>query len=598
MREKSKIIVKALLFCWKNIMKYSLLWSIILIIIALISSFSILINARVLENMINELSSGLITEKIYALIIIWIISVLAMNLFSLLSKYINIHINADMEKNFLPVVIDKYSKIEYYQYESKDTQDLFQHINASSYKDIVSIFNISINTISSVIAIIEVLCIFSQAIFWVGLIAAVLTVPLVYFNLSAAYIEMKQRWTMTKDIRKRYYFQSLFADKNSLQEIKVFNSKDYFIDESEKLTQSINDDLKKNIGKVTKHKLYFTIVICAFSMMVIGMSSVMILSDKIELGTYVVLINSIAVFVGSEQRLSSSISSMVRTSEAINLLLDFFKLDEIKNYEKQDGICSQNDKRNNERAIEFENVCFSYPNSNNIVLNDVSFVVETGEIVSFVGINGSGKSTIIKLLCGLYKPDKGIIRINGIDISNLSISQITEELSVVFQDGQQYMLTLRENLGLGKIDDINNDYVLKTALESAGVYDLFQLDKGLDQNLGTIFEDAVDLSGGQWQRVLIARAFVKPAKIIILDEPTSSLDPLAECELYNTIHDSLLKTKRTSILISHRLASCIVSDKIMVLKDGQIYETGSHNELMNKKGYYAEMFLKQQSWYK
>ena len=154
MREKSKIIVKSLLFCWKNIMKYSLLWSIILIIIALISSFSILINARVLENMINELSSGLITEKIYALIIIWIISVLAMNLFSLLSKYINIHINADMEKNFLPVVIDKYSKIEYYQYESKDTQDLFQHINASSYKDIVSIFNISINTISSVIAII------------------------------------------------------------------------------------------------------------------------------------------------------------------------------------------------------------------------------------------------------------------------------------------------------------------------------------------------------------------------------------------------------------------------------------------------------------
>ena len=598
MKEKSKVIVKAVSFCLKKIMQHSLLWSLVLTIVALISSFSVLINARVLENMINELSSGLINSKIYTLIVIWIISVLAMNLFSLLSKYINIHINDDMEKKFLPEVIDKYGKIEYYQYECKETQDLFQHINASSYKDIVSILNISIDIISSVITIIEVFYIFAQAVLWLGLIAVVLTVPLVYFNLSAAYIEMKQRWTMTKDIRKRYYFQSLFADQNSLQEIKVFNSKDYFIDESEKLTRSINDDLKKNIGKVAKHKLYFTIVICVFSLLVIGISSGMIIADQIKLGTYVVLINSIAIFVSSERRLSNSISSMVRTSEKINLLFEFFELDEINNNNQQENICQENDMKKNEKVIEFEHVYFSYPNSKNIVLNDVSFAVKKGETISFVGINGSGKSTIIKLLCGLYKPDKGIIRINGIDISSLSLSQLSEELSVVFQDGQHYMLSLRENLGFGNIADINNDDVLKDALESAGVHDLFQLEKGLDQNLGTIYEDTVDLSGGQWQRVLIARAFVKPAEIIILDEPTSALDPIAECELYNTIHNSLLKTKRTSILISHRLASCVVSDKIMVLRDGQIYESGSHNELMNINGYYAEMFLKQQSWYK
>ena len=132
----------------------------------------------------------------------------------------------------------------------------------------------------------------------------------------------------------------------------------------------------------------------------------------------------------------------------------------------------------------------------------------------------------------------------------------------------------------------------------AGAKDLFQLEKGLDQNLGTICDDAVDLSGGQWQRVLIARAFVGEASIILFDEPTSSLDPIAECELYNTIRESLLSVKKTSILISHRLASCVLSDKIMVLKDGRIHESGSHVELMENKGYYAEMFLKQQSWYK
>ena len=192
--------------------------------------------------------------------------------------------------------------------------------------------------------------------------------------------------------------------------------------------------------------------------------------------------------------------------------------------------------------------------------------------MSFVGINGSGKSTIIKLMCGLYKPDSGTIRINGMDISEMPMEQIGKELSAVFQDGQRYMLSLRENVGFGNIANIQNNAMLTEALTLAGAKDLFQLEKGLDQNLGTICDDAVDLSGGQWQRVLIARAFVGEASIILFDEPTSSLDPIAECELYNTIRESLLSVKKTSILISHRLASCVLSDKIMVLKDGRIHE--------------------------
>ena len=598
MKGKPKVIAKAVSFCIKTIVKHSPFWSVALVLVALISSFSVLVNVRVLENMINKLSGGLMSLEVYTLIIIWIISVLAMNSSSLLGKYINIHISADMEKRFMPVVIDKYSKLEYSRYEAEETQNLFHHINSSVYKDVVSALDISVNVVSSTITIIEMIYIFTRAVLWLGVIAVVFTAPLVYFDLSAAYIEMKQRWTMTKDIRKRYYFQSLFADKNSLQEIKVFNSKEYFINESEKLTQSINSELKKNIGKVARYKLYSSIVICIFSFFVIGISSGMIISNRINLGAYVVLISGIAVFIGAEQRLSDGISSMVRTSEKVNLLFEFFELGEMEENKGQETVFQENDVKNNVKVIEFEHVYFSYPNSKNDVLKDVSFAVKKDEIVSFVGVNGSGKSTIIKLLCGLYKPDRGIIRIKGIDISSLSLSQLSKELSVVFQDGQHYMLSLRENLGFGNVAEINNDDLLKDALASAGVHDLFQLDKGLDQNLGTLYEESVDLSGGQWQRVLIARAFAKPAGVIILDEPTSSLDPIAECELYNTIHNSLLKAKRTSILISHRLASCIVSNRIMVLRDGRIYESGTHSELMQKKGYYAEMFLKQQSWYK
>lgn len=617
---KPVMIARAMKYCIKTTFRHSPFWSLALAVVSAVSALSVLVNVRVLERMIDGLSGGTGNPKVFLAIIFWIVSVLAMNLSLLSGKYINIHINADMEKNFMPTVIDKYAMIEYRHFESKGTQDLFYHVNASSYGDIVAVLNTVLNILSAAITIVEIIYVFSHAVLWLGAVIVVLMAPLLYFDLSAAYIEMRQRWTMTKDIRKRYYFQSLFADENALQEIKVFNSKDYFINESEKLTQSINKDLKRNIGRVAKNKLCIAAILCLFSLLVVGASSLMIAANQMRLGTFVILISSIGVFVSAEQRLASGLSSAVRISENVNILLRLLELDEVGDGDgTTDEAAPENAGRavnapenapasfpenapeivrKNEAVIEFERVSFSYPETENVVLNDVSFTVKRGETVSFVGVNGSGKSTIIKLLCGLYKPDGGTIRINGRDVSEISPSQLAKELSVVFQDGQHYMLSLRENVGLGNIAGLDNDGLLKDALAAAGVRDLFQLEKGLDQKLGTLYADAVNLSGGQWQRVIIARAFAKPADVIIFDEPTSSLDPIAECEMYNTIHNSLLKAGRTAILISHRLASCVVSDRIMVLRDGRICECGSHGELMNANGYYAEMFLKQQSWYK
>lgn len=597
MREKCKMIKEATFFCLGRIFRYSPIWSTVLIVVSLISSFSVLVNAKVLELMINTLAESMEIHRVYSLVVMWILSILAMNLFLLLNKYIVIHINAEVERKFLPSVIEKYSRVEYCQFECGESQDLFRHVNASSFKEIVSMMNVLINTGVSIITIIEVVYILSSSIWWFGIITVLLTFPLIYFNIKAAYIEMKQRWTMTRDIRKRYYFQSLFADKNALQEIKTFNSKDYFIDESEKLTQNINDELKFNIGKVTKLKLLFDITVSLFTVLVIGISSLMLVRKGIQLGTYVILLNSIPIYVSSTGKLADNISEAVRMTESINKIFEFFKLDETG----MDSLCGNTfmeSKLNENVAIEFERVFFSYPGSKNMVLNDISFSLKKGEIVSFVGVNGSGKSTIIKLMCGLYKPDKGIIRINGADISKMSQEQIGNALSIVFQDGQHYMLSLRENVGLGNINEMNDDNLITQALKAAGADEISSgLKDGLDHVLGTIHEDATDLSGGQWQRVLIARAFAGKSDIIIFDEPTSALDPIAECELYNTIYDSLTKINKTSILISHRLASCVFSDKIMVIKDGKIHETGSHNELMNSNGYYAEMFQKQKSWY-
>jgi ABC-type multidrug transport system fused ATPase/permease subunit len=229
------------------------------------------------------------------------------------------------------------------------------------------------------------------------------------------------------------------------------------------------------------------------------------------------------------------------------------------------------------------------------VLRGVTFSVRQGERVALVGENGAGKSTIVKLLCGLYKPDRGDIRIGGAPIAELSASQLRRVFSVVFQDFGSYELTLRENLAFGDIGKLNDDGALRGALERG----LWSESMALDTNLGKIEDDGVDLSGGQWQRIAVARSLLGDSAFVILDEPTAALDPLAESRMYETFQ-SMLRVglrERGCVMISHRLASAKLADKIIVLDGGAVAQSGAHDELMKTEGRYREMFTAQAAWY-
>jgi ABC-type multidrug transport system fused ATPase/permease subunit len=225
------------------------------------------------------------------------------------------------------------------------------------------------------------------------------------------------------------------------------------------------------------------------------------------------------------------------------------------------------------------------------VLRGVTFSVRQGERVALVGENGAGKSTIVKLLCGLYKPDSGDILIGGAPIAELSASRLRRVLRVVFQDFGSYELTLRENLAFGDIGKLNDDGALRGALERG----LWSESMALDTNLGKIEDDGVDLSGGQWQRIAVARSLVGDCAFVILDEPTAALDPLAESRMYETFQSVL--RERGCVMISHRLASAKLADKIIVLDGGAVAQSGAHDELMKTEGRYREMFTAQAAWY-
>lgn len=247
-------------------------------------------------------------------------------------------------------------------------------------------------------------------------------------------------------------------------------------------------------------------------------------------------------------------------------------------------------------SIEFRDVWFRYPGTDRDILKGMSFRIEAGEKISVVGENGEGKSTIIKLLLGLFAPDRGEILINGRPLSDYSDRAIGQIFGTVFQDFVRYSITVEENVMLGDLEHGDQE-AYQRAVKRAGAEEFInRLPNGKDTLLGRDFEGGVDLSGGQWQRIAMARAFMGDKPVLILDEPTSQLDPVTESRLYQEFAE--MAEEKTAVFITHRLASTMITDRIYVLSGGKVAECGSHGELMERGGIYAEMFESQKKWYR
>jgi ATP-binding cassette subfamily B protein len=250
--------------------------------------------------------------------------------------------------------------------------------------------------------------------------------------------------------------------------------------------------------------------------------------------------------------------------------------------------------------IEFRDVSFTYPGKDpetEAALKNVSFALYAGEAIALVGRNGAGKTTIVKLLTRLYDPDEGDIFIGGRNIKEYDLKELREEVGVIFQDYVTYHLNARENIGVGRVAEIDNLSLVDTAAQKSGARAAIEkLPAGYETMLGKWFEDGTELSGGEWQKVALARAFMRDARILILDEPTSSLDAQAEYDVFAKFR--VLTKGKTAIFISHRFSTVRLADRILVLENGKIIETGPHQELIALNGRYAELFNLQAEAYR
>jgi ATP-binding cassette subfamily B protein len=313
----------------------------------------------------------------------------------------------------------------------------------------------------------------------------------------------------------------------------------------------------------------------------------------LSIGTLTFLTGAILQATGNVQQIFSALAGIADQALFLTDLLAFFDMrPAIRS--KPNALAAP---RPIKRGFEFHNVSFRYPGSSRLILNRLNFHLHPGERVALIGENGQGKTTIVKLITRLYDPSEGQILLDGVDLREYNLEDVHREIGVIFQDFMRYEMTARDNIAVGRVEEIDNLELLQTAArKSMADSTLARLPQRYEQMLGRRFDQGVDLSGGEWQKVALARAYLRNAQLLILDEPTAALDARSEFEVFRRFSE--LTAGKTALLISHRFSTVRMADRIVVLDNGRIIEDGSHDQLASLGGRYAEMFEMQASSYR
>ena len=571
------------------IWKYSRLWGCMKLLNSVLTAIIVPVNTVLLQRIVDDILILLQENRFHFILnthlVIFIAGVFSEVLLTGLDRYVEIRFDMQITDRLEKEIVRKYRKLDYSCYEDPQTYDSISRISQNPGEKIRMIFWKLCEMVRIIILLIGYLLIFQQASpLLVGIFLLFLP-PMLYENYKAGCLWYDLYSRQTADERKIAYYERLLTGKTSLAELKIYQATDYI----EKLWKKQSSKLRKEkeetlirVEKTLLRKSTFAALwyLCSGGFLLYG-----VITGRISVSMFLVLFQTILNIVDMVNGLLETFGNFSREIQEMSYLHSFFAL---KNIPERKGCIDRTVRR-----IRFEHVCFSYPNAGTETLHDISFELDLSKSTAIVGENGSGKTTIIKLLCGLYQPTSGRILFDEYDIRNLNNGEIGKAIKVVFQDFFQYELTIRENIGFGNLARISHDLELQEVLDAVHLEELKKL--GLNTSLGKLEHEGIDLSRGQWQRLAVGRIFLNDTGYAVLDEPTASVDPVSEYNMYQLFY--LLLRSRGSLMISHRLASAKMADHILVLKNGTIAEQGNHTELMKNQELYHELFCRQAEWY-
>jgi len=561
------------------------------IIYALIPALQIVTTALFIDTAISIFNEQVkINKIIFPLVCILLLIAYQYVNFALMG-FVKTKMDIKLTEAIRTAITEKRVMMEYRHIENNETWDIVSRVGDDPVGKIGGGFDIILRMGDMVLRVSSVLLILVAQVWWVALVVLCISVPLLWLAVKSGKSQYDTSKEAAKHTRRAQYLQSVLTGRDNVEERALFGYSDnlntrYY----EKYIAAYKINMKAQRKRYIRVKTA-SLTTILLSILIAGVLIAPLGSGEITVGMFMGFVT--ATF-GLAQLISWDLtyitSELANNREYLRDLSLFAQLSETQGASDIPVI-----KIDEPQCIEFCGVSFVYPETERIILNNLNLKLHAKKHYAFVGVNGAGKTTLTKLLTGLYDNYTGNILIDGKNLREFTQSELKAMFSIVYQDFSKYQIPLSESIGLGNINNVSEQDIIN-ALDTLSLTEtVSKLPKGIKTPLGKIKENGVDLSGGEWQRIAIARSLISSAPVHILDEPTAALDPVAESEIYGLF--AKISEGKSTIFITHRLGAARLANEILVFADGHIAEQGTHDELIDKNGVYAEMFEAQRGWY-
>ncbi len=493
-------------------------------------------------------------------------------------------------------IMKKAREIDLASFDDPEFYEKLENANREAGMRPIHVLTSTFDAVSKVISLVSYIVILVTApdMWWTAPVMILVSVPTAIVSFSYRrknFMYMRRR---SKDRRQMNYYSDIMVNKDMVKEIRMFDLGNTFIERYDGVFERYYDGVRRLVVKESVWHVVISVISAIVNCVFFALIAFKVFSGEIMIGDY-------SLYTGALTSIASTVSSLIAVSATVYEGTLF--IDNLLAFMREEPTVVPSVKTparvafGKPHTIQFVNVSFAYPGTSRLVLDHVNLTLRPGETMVLVGLNGAGKTTFLKLLTRLYDPIEGKILLDGRDIKEYDVKELYRLFGIIFQDFGKYAVNVAENITFGDISRKPDRQAVRDAAAQSDSDDFIErLPHGYNTPLMRIFEpDGIELSIGQWQKLAIARAFYSSSDILILDEPTASLDPLAEQEIFNQFDK--LREGKTTIFVSHRLSSATIASKIVVLEYGKLVEEGTHKELMEKRGKYYELFSTQAKRY-